>query len=47
MVAEDFEGLAEVRLEGVPISAGENITTLREFKLALETEAVDNLFDPA
>ena len=40
---EDFEGLAEVRLEGVPISAGENITTLHEFKLAMETEAVDNL----
>ncbi|MEC7388902.1 MAG: mandelate racemase/muconate lactonizing enzyme family protein [Pseudomonadota bacterium] len=40
---EDFEGLAEVRLEGVPISAGENITTLHEFKLAMETEAIDNL----
>ena len=32
-----------MRLEGVPISAGENITTLHEFKLAMETEAVDNL----
>jgi len=40
---EDFAGMAEVRTEGVPISAGENITTLHEFKMALDMEAVDNL----
>lgn len=40
---EDFAGMAEVRAEGVPISAGENITTLHEFKNVLEMEAVDNL----
>ncbi len=40
---EDFIGLAEVRTEGVPISAGENMTTLHEFKSAFEAEAVDNI----
>lgn len=40
---EDFIGLAEVRAEGVPISAGENMTTLHEFKSAFEAEAVDNI----
>ena len=40
---EDFQGLADVRSEGVPISAGENMTTLHEFKSAFEAGAVDNI----
>ena len=40
---EDYSGLAAVRDIGVPISAGENMTTLRDFKAALEAGAVDNL----
>ena len=33
--------MAEVRDEGVPIAAGENMTTLHEFKNAFEAGAVD------
>lgn len=38
---EDFDGIAEVRLEGVPIAAGENVSTLHDFKRLFEAEAVD------
>lgn len=40
---EDYAGLAKVKKQGVPISAGENITTPHEFKTALEMNAIDNL----
>lgn len=40
---DDFEGLARVREEGVAIAAGENITTLHEFRRCLEAGAVDVL----
>ncbi|MEM7406700.1 MAG: mandelate racemase/muconate lactonizing enzyme family protein [Pseudomonadota bacterium] len=40
---ENFAGMAAVRQHGVPISAGENMSTLRDFKAALDAGAVDNL----
>lgn len=40
---EDFAAMADVRAEGVPISAGENMTTLLDFKAAFEAGAVDNV----
>ena len=40
---EDYAAMAQVRRVGVPISAGENMTTLHDFKAALEAGAVDNL----
>ena len=40
---EDYHAIAEVRAEGVPISAGENMTTLHDFKAAFEAGAVDNI----
>jgi L-rhamnonate dehydratase len=40
---EDYDALAEVRAEGVPISAGENMTTLHDFKAAFDAGAVDNV----
>jgi L-alanine-DL-glutamate epimerase-like enolase superfamily enzyme len=40
---EDFAAIAEVRAEGVPISAGENMTTLLDFKAAFEAGALDNV----
>lgn len=38
---EDFAGLAEVRSEGVPIAAGENVGTLQDFQRLFEAQAVD------
>ena len=38
---EDFAGLAEVRSEGVPIAAGENICTLHDFQRLFEARTVD------
>lgn len=39
---ENFDGLAELRrTTGLPISAGENVSTLLEFKRMLAAEAVD------
>ncbi len=38
---EDFNGIAEVRAEGVPIAAGENICTLQDFQRLFEARAVD------
>ena len=38
---EDFAAIAEVREVGVPIAAGENMTSLHEFKAALAARAVD------
>jgi L-alanine-DL-glutamate epimerase-like enolase superfamily enzyme len=38
---EDFAGIAEVRAEGVPIAAGENICTLHDFQRLFEARAVD------
>ena len=35
--------MAEVRAEGVPISSGENMTTLHDFKSAFEAGAIDNV----
>ncbi|MBT6273510.1 MAG: mandelate racemase/muconate lactonizing enzyme family protein, partial [Chromatiales bacterium] len=40
---ENYPALAQVREEGVPISAGENMTTLHDFKAALDAGAVDNI----
>ncbi|MDA1309189.1 MAG: mandelate racemase/muconate lactonizing enzyme family protein [Proteobacteria bacterium] len=40
---EDYAAMAEVRAEGVPISAGENMTILVDFKAAFEAGAVDNV----
>lgn len=40
---DDYEGLAKVREEGVAIAAGENITTLHEFRRCLKAGAVDIL----
>ena len=40
---EDYSGLAPVRDIGMPMSAGESMTTLRDFKAALDAGAVDNL----
>ncbi len=40
---EDYEAMSEVRAEGVPISAGENMTTLHDFKSAFEAGAIDNV----
>jgi L-alanine-DL-glutamate epimerase-like enolase superfamily enzyme len=39
---EDYDGLAELRrTSGIPVAAGENVSTLMEFERLLETEAVD------
>ncbi len=38
---EDFAGLADVRLEGVAIAAGENVCTLHDFRQLFEADAVD------
>jgi L-rhamnonate dehydratase len=38
---DDFAGLAAVRQEGVPISAGENVGSLHEFRSLFEQRAVD------
>src|SRR6202012_4431449 len=38
---EDFAGLAQVRNEGMPISAGENVGTLHEFRAFFEAGAID------
>lgn len=38
---EDFSALAAVRREGVPIAAGENISTLHDFRRAFEAGALD------
>jgi L-alanine-DL-glutamate epimerase-like enolase superfamily enzyme len=38
---EDFSGLARIRAEGVPVSAGENIGTLLEFERMFAAGAVD------
>ncbi len=38
---EDFAGIANVRLEGVSIAAGENICTLHDFRQLFEADAVD------
>ena len=38
---EDFDGLAQVRREGTPISCGENVGSLHEFKRVFEAGAVD------
>ncbi len=39
---ENFDGLAELRrITGLPVSSGENISTLMEFERALATQAVD------
>lgn len=40
---ENLSGMVAVRAHGVPISAGENMSTLRDFKAALDAGAVDNL----
>ena len=40
---DNFDGLASVREEGVAVAAGENITTLHEFRRCLEAGAVDVL----
>lgn len=40
---ENFAAMAEVRAEGVPISAGENMTTLHDFKAAFDAGALDNV----
>lgn len=38
---DDFDGLAEVRKEGVPIAAGENVHTVHEFIRCIDARAVD------
>ncbi|OZI29973.1 hypothetical protein CAL29_17990 [Bordetella genomosp. 10] len=38
---EDYDGMARVRQEGVPVAAGENVTTLHDFKRLFESRAVD------
>ncbi|MFC4274564.1 mandelate racemase/muconate lactonizing enzyme family protein [Achromobacter aloeverae] len=38
---EDYDGMARLRQEGVPIAAGENVTTLHDFKRLFEARAVD------
>jgi L-alanine-DL-glutamate epimerase-like enolase superfamily enzyme len=39
---ENFDGLAELRrTTGIPISSGENVSTLMEFEHVLDTKAVD------
>lgn len=40
---EDYVALAQVRAEGVATSAGENMTTLHDFKAAFDAGAVDNI----
>jgi len=40
---ENFAAMAAVRAEGVPISAGENMTTLLDFKAAFDADAIDNV----
>jgi len=40
---EDYASLAQLRSAGVAISAGENMSTLRDFKAALDANALDNL----
>ena len=40
---ENFAALAAVRGEGVPVSAGENMTTLLDFKAAFDAGALDNV----
>ena len=40
---ENFAAMAAVRSEGVPISAGENMTTLHDFKAAFDADALDNV----
>ena len=40
---DDFAGLARVREAGVAVAAGENITTVHEFRRCLEAGAVDVL----
>jgi L-alanine-DL-glutamate epimerase-like enolase superfamily enzyme len=38
---EDVAAIAEIRHEGVPIAAGENLSTLHDFKAAFEAGALD------
>ncbi|MDB5802810.1 MAG: hypothetical protein JWN73_132 [Betaproteobacteria bacterium] len=38
---EDFAGLAQVRSEGMPISCGENVGTVHEFRAFFENGAID------
>ncbi|GAA4326145.1 mandelate racemase/muconate lactonizing enzyme family protein [Pigmentiphaga soli] len=38
---EDYDAMARVRREGTPIAAGENVTTLHDFKRLFEAGAVD------
>jgi len=38
---EDYDGMARVRREGTPIAAGENVTTLHDFRRLFEADAVD------
>lgn len=38
---EDFDGLAQVRAEGIPVTAGENAQGFLDFKRMLDAEAVD------
>jgi L-alanine-DL-glutamate epimerase-like enolase superfamily enzyme len=40
---EDYAAMSRVRAEGVPIAAGENMTTLHDFKAAFEAGAVDTV----
>jgi L-alanine-DL-glutamate epimerase-like enolase superfamily enzyme len=40
---ENLAAMAAVRAEGVPISAGENMTTLLDFKAAFDAGAIDNV----
>ena len=43
LARDDFEGLAQVRKEGVAIAAGENVHTVHELERLLKAGAVDNL----
>ncbi len=38
---EDYDGIARVRAVGVPVAAGENMATLRDFNAAFNAGAVD------
>lgn len=40
---EDYAAIATVRAQGVPISAGENMSSVHDFKAAFEAGALDNV----